>query len=219
MGQDRRMFGRWTVVAALVLASAVACTDADRNAGQSPTTLTSLATTTVGAVSVWGTADVPSGGSIAVSPVDGHVTVGYSVSVRPGPAVVSFGPLSVPPECIARAVLSVSLSAPPSTRPVAAYPADPRYGALAAGDWIDGWALLLDNRPRGDFAFSGPEGEADVTELAATWLEGGPFPSQGKVVPVGSPLVLSIQPRDLTSPATFDLLTSTPPQLTVSRRC
>lgn len=79
----------------------------------------------------------------------------------------------------------ISLSAPPQTRPVAAYPVDPRYGTLAAGDWIEGWTLLLDNRPRADFAFAGSEGEADATELVTTFVKGGPFPSQGKGRSVG----------------------------------
>jgi hypothetical protein len=205
------------VVLALVTG---ACTGTHRHAaGPISPTSTSLMTTAITPSAVWGTADVPSGGSIAVSPVDGRVTVGYCSKTSAGPAVVSFGPLSVSSACIVRAVLHVTLSAPPLTRPVAAYPVDPRYGALGPGEWIEGWALLLDNRPRGDFAFTGAEGEADVTDLVKTFVKGGPFPSQGKSVPAGSPLVLSVQPRDLTSPATLDLRTDVPPSLSVSRSC
>ena len=220
------MFRSWVVAAvveaAVVLAAVVtgACTSAHRHtAAPTSHTSSSLMTTAITPSAVWGTADVPSGGSIAVSPVDGHVTVGYSSTTPAGPAVVSFGPLSVSSACIVRAVLRVTLSAPPSTRPVAAYPVDPRYGALGPGEWIEGWTLLLDNRPRGAFAFAGAEGEADVTDLVKTFVKGGPFPSQGKTVPAGSAMVLSVQPQDLMSPATFDLRTDVPPSLSVSRSC
>lgn len=193
------MLRRWVLTMAVFALLVGACTGAHRHsAGRTSPTSTSLPMTAITASAVWGTVNVPSGGSIAVSPVDGHVTVGYSGTNPPGPAVVSFGALSVSSTCIVRAVLHVTLSAPPSTRPVATYPVDPRYGTLSSGESIEGWTLLLDNRPR-DLAFTGREGEADVTDLVKTFMKGGPFPSQGKSVPVGSPLVLSVQ-RDFGPP-------------------
>ena len=37
-----------------------------------------------------------------------------------------------------------------------------------------------------------------ITELYRTWAEGGPFPSQWRTVPKGTPLVVDIRAADLT---------------------
>jgi hypothetical protein len=37
----------------------------------------------------------------------------------------------------------------------------------------------------------------DLTELYRTWAEGGPFPSQGRTVPEGTPLVVDIRAADM----------------------
>lgn len=182
-----------------------------------------LSTTSVEAKAVLGTTDLAAGGSVAVAPARGRVAVGYgdgsSTTDHPGVAVVNFGPLPGPASCIAHVALDVSLSSPPRTPSVAVYPVDPRYHALAAGDVIDGWALLLDNRPRGVVTFDGRNGQADVTDLAKAFVAGSTR-SNGRYVKGGSEIVVSVQPENMTSTATFELLATDPvPRLTVTRSC
>ena len=37
----------------------------------------------------------------------------------------------------------------------------------------------------------------ELTELYRTWAEGGPFPSQGRTVPTGTPLVVDLRAANL----------------------
>lgn len=59
-------------------------------------------------------------------------------------------------------------------------------------------ATLLDNRPRGIVSVAGGVAAADVTDIARLWQKGGPFPSKGEEVRVGSPLALAVIYSDLT---------------------
>ncbi len=75
-------------------------------------------------------------------------------------------------------------------------------------------AAILDTRPRGaaDVPLPGPL-EVDVTELARTWAAGGPFPSTGRRIEPGTPLLLVLRPPDA-APGTWTLALAAPPTLT-----
>src|SRR6059058_1443225 len=54
---------------------------------------------------------------------------------------------------------------------------------------------LLDNRPRGDIAYLHTgKFKIDVTALYRTWARGGPFPSQRRRLPPGSPFTVVLRP-------------------------
>ena len=40
----------------------------------------------------------------------------------------------------------------------------------------------------------------DITALYRTWARGGPFPSQGRAVEPGTPLVVDVRPESLAEP-------------------
>jgi hypothetical protein len=66
--------------------------------------------------------------------------------------------------------------------------------AIRAGD-----VTLLDNRPKGDAELTRDEAwmHFNLTELYRTWAEGGPFPSQSRIVRRGTPLVVDVRAADL----------------------
>jgi hypothetical protein len=70
--------------------------------------------------------------------------------------------------------------------------------ALAKGRRPDliPWGSLLDNRPRGlaDVPLDVRWAEIDITDLYRTWAGGHEFPSRGRSVPKGTPLVVSVRP-------------------------
>ncbi len=88
---------------------------------------------------------------------------------------------------------------------------------------------LIDNRPRGTGTLTagGAWLRVDLTALYRTWARGGPFPSQGRAVEPGTPLVVDVRPSVVTEPyfeARFDGLggdRDTAPQLRwrVTRGC
>jgi hypothetical protein len=64
---------------------------------------------------------------------------------------------------------------------------------------------LIDNRPRGlaDVPLDVGWVEIDLTELYRTWADGGAFPSMGRTIPKGTPLVVSIRPPAWTNENDF----------------
>ena len=105
------------------------------------------------------------------------------------------------PECVEHVQLRLHTLAVegPSQATVAVYPSAAL--SLAAGHvpaaTSGGPSALLDNRPRG-LATVTPTSSStvliDITDLYRTWASGGPFPSQGRSVPPGTPLVVSVGP-------------------------
>lgn len=89
--------------------------------------------------------------------------------------------------------------------------------------------VLIDIRPRGEATVTADRAwmRFDVTELYRTWAEGGPFPSQGRTVEPGTPLVVDVRPDSFAEPyfevrfAPLDRDADTAPQLrwTVARDC
>jgi hypothetical protein len=67
---------------------------------------------------------------------------------------------------------------------------------------VDSWETLLDNRPNGlgSRTADGAWLHFDLTGLYRTWAEGGPFPSQERTVPRGTPLVVDVRAADLAQP-------------------
>jgi hypothetical protein len=54
---------------------------------------------------------------------------------------------------------------------------------------------LLDNRPRGDLAYlQTGRLKIDITALYRMWARGGPFPSQGRRLPPGTPFAVLLRP-------------------------
>lgn len=116
----------------------------------------------------------------------------------PAPAVFAFDGFAGEPECLDRASLTITLQldAGAAGVPLVVYAGRAELAGLRTGDGVS--EMLLDNRPRGGFTFSGDTGTADVTELLRTWL-GRAFPSRGVRVGEGDPLVLVVQPPTATS--------------------
>ena len=79
----------------------------------------------------------------------------------------------------------------------------------------DDVAAIVDNRPRGVAAVSalGLQ-EVDVTELARTWSTGGPFPSTGRRIEPGRPLLVVLRPTAADA-GTWTVTLGSPPALTV----
>jgi hypothetical protein len=106
-------------------------------------------------------------------------------------------------DCLDRAVLRLRVQpGADAGGEIAAYASAARSLALGqeppAGS--GGPATLLDNRPRGTATIK-PGGDAlelDVTDLTRLWISGDAFPSTGRRVPAGSPLVLLVRPPDAT---------------------
>lgn len=113
-----------------------------------------------------------------------------------------FDTSAIDPDCLDRAVLQLRLRPDPAGPggEIAAYASAAR--SLADGrvppPGSGGPATLLDNRPRGTASFAPGDDllELDVTEVARLWVAGDAFPSRGRRVPVGSPLVLLVRPPD-----------------------
>jgi len=61
---------------------------------------------------------------------------------------------------------------------------------------------LLDNRPRGTGTLTAGRAwlHFDITVLYRTWARGGPFPSQGRGIEPGTPLVVDVRPAVLSEP-------------------
>lgn len=201
--------------------------DSDGAAEPSTTTQTAATTHTYTAEMDFGTVDVAGGGRIAVDFDSPQLEVGleFTRHDQAGPAVLHFPPLDIESGCVAEAILRVTLAteARPDV-PLAAYPVRPGAIPAAEGGEIPSWGLLIDNRPRGVFEVQGDIGQADVTELVGTWLSGGPFPSEQRVVDPAEPLAVSVQPEAGTSRATTRLFASesgdlTAPALIVTEGC
>jgi hypothetical protein len=61
---------------------------------------------------------------------------------------------------------------------------------------------LIDNRPRGTGTLTadGTWMQFDITGLYRTWARGGPFPSQGRGIEPGTPLVVDVRPQSFAEP-------------------
>jgi hypothetical protein len=55
--------------------------------------------------------------------------------------------------------------------------------------------------------------DVDVTELARTWSAGGPFPSTGRRIEPGTPLLLVLRPTAADA-GSWDVTLGSPPALT-----
>ena len=130
---------------------------------------------------------------------------------------------SVVAACVLRAELrlhSVTVTGAPAE--VGVFPSAAL--AFARGQAPEVPSQLLDNQPSGHATVSArqPELSIDVTELVRAWLR-GVFPSQGATIPRSAPLLLTVQPPDLTDgrySVTFDgVRTHNAPVLVVQDRC
>ena len=98
--------------------------------------------------------------------------------------------------CLLRAGLVLDADAVTGEAPVAAYPGAATSladGVLPPRGQADA-ALVLSHRPRGLGVVAAPGTvEVDVTDVYRRWERGGPFPSTGRTVRDGTPLVLVIR--------------------------
>jgi hypothetical protein len=65
-----------------------------------------------------------------------------------------------------------------------------------------GGESLIDNRPRGTGTLTADRAwmRFEVTGLYRTWARGGPFPSQGRAIEPGTPLVVDVRSESLAEP-------------------
>jgi hypothetical protein len=121
-------------------------------------------------------------------------------------AVLVFPLIPKPVRCLQRVRLRLRVLGGQGTRAeLAVYPS--ALLSLGEGQRPDPVPLetLIDNQPRGlaDVRLDVPWAEFDVTLLYRTWAGGGEFPSRGRSVPTGTPLVVSIRPPGWTSEDDF----------------
>jgi hypothetical protein len=145
-------------------------------------------------------------------------------SVRPAPA----GPL---PVASRRSTEESWMRVLRFDHPQAALAAYPSLLASLASDQPStriGTETLIDNRPRGTATMTTDAWmRFDITALYRTWARGGPFPSQGRGIDPGTPLVVDVRPESLAQPhfearfAGLDRDRGTAPQLRwrVTRGC
>jgi hypothetical protein len=137
--------------------------------------------------------------------------------------------LRAPPSCVRQAELWLRVLRFDGYPDLAAYPSSMVSLASARPSTRVGFETLVDNRPRGVGVLTGDRYwlHFDLTELYRTWAEGGPFPSLGRTVPRGTPLVVDVRATDGGQPL-FEARVvplggdrSTVPQLrwTVARDC
>lgn len=75
-------------------------------------------------------------------------------------------------------------------------------------------AAILDSRPRGVAQVTGPGAvPVDVTSLVRTWAAGGSFPSTGRQVEPGTPLLLVLRPT-AADPGRWTVTLASPPAMT-----
>jgi hypothetical protein len=111
--------------------------------------------------------------------------------------------LRAPPRCVRRAELWLRvLRFDPRRAALAAYPS--LLVSLASDRPVTRVAdvSLIDNRPRGTGALAdgGAWMRFDITGLYRTWARGGPFPSQGREIEPGTPLVVDVRSETLAEP-------------------
>lgn len=118
--------------------------------------------------------------------------------------VLVFPLLRVPPDCVRQLelwlrVLRFDHQFRYQDPQLSAYPSLLVSLASARPSTRHGDETLLDNRPKGDAELTGDETwmHFEITELYRIWAEGGPFPSQGRTVPKGTPLVVDIRAADM----------------------
>jgi hypothetical protein len=121
-------------------------------------------------------------------------------------AVLVFPLIPKPARCLQRVRLRLRVLGGQGTRAeLAVYPS--ALLSLAKGQRPDRIPseTLIDNRPRGlaDVPLDVRWAEIDITELYRTWAGGTDFPSAGKSIPTGTPLVVSIRPPGWTSEDDF----------------
>ncbi|MCU1487176.1 MAG: hypothetical protein JWN67_3922 [Actinomycetia bacterium] len=153
-----------------------------------------------------GTADRRAGRMlVGVGATGVDVGFDFNQTDHPGPALLEFTALGVEADCLAKATLGIEVSPARVTPvPLAVYPVRPDAWPDGEQDGTPvGRQLLLDRRPRAIFHRVGRGMQADVTELVRTWLRGGPFPSRGATVELGTPLRLAIQPEAGSSSKTY----------------
>jgi hypothetical protein len=121
-------------------------------------------------------------------------------------AVVVFPLIPKPVRCLQRVRLRLRVLGGQGTRAeLAVYPS--ALLSLAKGRRPEPVPseTLIDNQPRGlaDVPLDVFWAEFDVTLLYRTWAGGHEFPSRGRTVPAGTPLVVSIRPPGWTSKDDF----------------
>jgi hypothetical protein len=81
---------------------------------------------------------------------------------------------------------------------IGAYPSSLMSLASARPATRAGYDTLIDNRPVGAGVRTPDDAwmHFDLTELYRTWAEGGPFPSQERTIPKGTPLVVDVRATD-----------------------
>ena len=144
--------------------------------------------------SPWGPSTARFGRGTVTAGKDRVITPTYSKNEFQS---VAFEPLAAPGDCVQRAVLTLppsqgtgapgELRAYPSTALSLAEGRVPPNGAGRTRCWTIGPSGLETVHADGSRSY-------DVTELVRLWSDGSPFPSEGRSVPPGSPIVVLVRP-------------------------
>jgi hypothetical protein len=118
--------------------------------------------------------------------------------------VLVFPLLRAPPDCVRAVDLWLRVLRFDHRREpdIGAYPSQLLSLASARPTTRIGFETLIDNRPTGIGSLT-PDKDwmhFEITELYRTWAEGGPFPSQLRTVPKGTPLVVDVRATDYGQP-------------------
>jgi hypothetical protein len=127
-------------------------------------------------------------------------TAGKRITDQAGTAsyvVVAFPPPAMEGSCVGRAVLRLDARGGNGTGPLNAYVAAHTSAARGQNPPPPGRASdLLDNRPAAQGEQTGRTWMFDATEMVRLVADGAAFPSRGRTLPTGAPVVLVVRPPD-----------------------
>ena len=119
--------------------------------------------------------------------------------------VLVFPLLRPPPRCVRRVELWLRVlrfDHPQAVPVLTAYPSWLTSLATDRPTTRIGDETLIDNRPRGTGTLTADRAwmRFEITDLYRTWARGGPFPSQGRAIEPGTPLVVDVRPEAWAEP-------------------
>lgn len=139
-------------------------------------------------------------------------------------AALAFPAFTTPGECLGQVLLVLPVSSVSGPAILSVYPSAALSLARGAVPPAGGGGpqTLLDNRPKGttpQLRVGQNSATFDITELARLWADGAAFPSKGRAVPKGTPLVLLVRPDDAADGTSEAEVPAVGTELVVEGRC